>query len=163
MNISQIETLKLKRFYVKTDIVLHGKHAYAMAIRAAFLAGHLELLSVEHRDPQWARPQETDLKSLDSISTYDGLVRVSMDDKFNITMFIREGTESLRAEPSRHRATFKLKGKWWLVKELVEEIEQEFMRHVVALKGVEDAEAYAKRCREIAEELLDGTYEHPAR
>ncbi len=165
MNDVQLRMLMRKREISKAgDIRIYG-HNMARAVRALYMEKHLKLVNVEvhNRD---ASAKELNFGHSDSIRTYDDLVTVVLTEDYTVAVDIREGTRSFQSQPSQPRATFHLRGAWWLAADsdgttFVDEIERLFTRHAMNLQVIEEAAAVAHRVKCIEQELLGGVYVSP--
>lgn len=140
---------------------LYG-HRYARSVQALFKAGKLSLIKVDDHRRGFGSWKEIDLNEYESISTYDELVKVDLNQDLTVTLHIDESTVSFYAVPSRRRASFHLSGDWWLIGQgtidFAARIDAEFKLLVRDVRQAEIQAAEEKREAEIEIALLDGTY-----
>ena len=139
--------------------------AYARSVRQLYLEARLKLVSVTDMRSFKRDDDETDLAAPASICTYDELAMVVLNKDLTVTLFIKEGTRSFYPQPSVPRVNFTLSGDWWAINKNGEgfphAIEAAFKRYAAVLFEKEEEERKRKRCIEIENQLLVGTYESP--
>lgn len=151
---------QIKAICKKEYSTTHHGHNAAWAIRELFLAGHLKVIDIKHKDP-WIRENELDLKTKAAISAYDDNIYVELMPDDTVRIVIDKSEVSLRAKPSRWHRTFILEGSWWLHKPFVDRIQETWYNYTAARVDAELVIANERRRVEIAEQILAGKYDDP--